>query len=301
LVCDWIIGSLWGSGINNSMKDMLLEIIKNDTSKNKSATRYLYKTHPILWQQILDATNFLPDSVVAKQRVWHIINEIYTRPTCPQTGEYVKWNENKYLTFISSSAKATYQNKLGMYNNHNNRTNTKRSKSVKQNYVDNPDVFQKKIDTWMAKYGTDNPFKHPLIKEKAKITNLEKYGVENNFQRSDIIEQNYQTGVDLGRITPREQRSDKRRYYDSVAFYTAESWKCYFDKINPNRLDRSNGWELDHIYSQLQGFRDNIPAYIIGHWTNLQMLSKGNNSSKRDNCHKTQEKLFEDFFNSVYN
>ena len=283
------------------MKNILLEIINDDKSYNKSATRYLYKTQPQLWQHILDITNFLPADALAKQRIWHILNDVWGRPTCPQTGKFVKWNENRYLKFVDQSSKTTYQNKLGLYQNRSEEVNQKRSKSVKQNYIDNPDVYQKKIDTWMIKYGTDNPFKHPRIKEKCKATNLEKYGVENNFQRSDIIEQNYQTGVDLGRITPREQRSDKRRYYDSVAFYTAESWKCHFDKINPNRLDRSNGWELDHIYSQLQGFRDNIPAYIIGHWTNLQMLSKSDNSAKRDSCHKTQEKLFEDFFNSVYN
>ena len=87
------------------MKEILLDIIKSDTSYNKSATRYLYKTHPQLWEKIITATNFLPATALAKQRVWHIVNEQYTRPTCPVTGEFVKWREKKYDTYSSIDAK----------------------------------------------------------------------------------------------------------------------------------------------------------------------------------------------------
>lgn len=280
------------------MKEILLEIINTDKTYNKSATRYLYKTHPKLWQQVLDATNFLPTLALAKQRIWHILNDVWERPTCPQTGEYVKWHENRYLTFKSGSAKATYQNKLGIYKNRGEVVNQKRSKSVKQNYIDNPDVFQKKIDTCMTKYGTDNPFKHPLIKEKCKTTNLEKYGFESNFQRPEMIEKFYENGVKAGRITPREKRSDKRRYYDAVEYYTNLNKKKYSEKI-PDNTNGGSERSLDHIYSQFQGFKDNIPPYIIGHWTNLQMLQKSDNSAKREKCHKTKDKLFEDFFKNI--
>ena len=42
------------------MKDILLQIINDDATYNKSATRYLYRSHPNLWEQILEATKFLP-------------------------------------------------------------------------------------------------------------------------------------------------------------------------------------------------------------------------------------------------
>ena len=51
------------------MKNILLEIINNDNSYNKSATRYLYKSHPDLWQKILEQTNFLPYNAKPKQRI----------------------------------------------------------------------------------------------------------------------------------------------------------------------------------------------------------------------------------------
>jgi hypothetical protein len=72
----------------------------------------------------------------------------------------------------------------------------------------------------------------------------------------------------------------------------------YFDKINPQRLDRSSN-ALDHIYSIQQGFKDSIPPYIIGHWTNLRIISLVENSIKGMRCDKTPAELFEDFFNNI--
>lgn len=73
------------------MKPILLEIINNDISYNKSATRYLYKSHPDIWQQILDKTTFLPTDAMPKQRIWHILNDVWEIPVCPITGQQVKW------------------------------------------------------------------------------------------------------------------------------------------------------------------------------------------------------------------
>jgi hypothetical protein len=57
------------------MKTILLNIISSDISYNKSATRYLYKTNPALWDQIVEKTNFLPYDSMPKQRVWHILQK----------------------------------------------------------------------------------------------------------------------------------------------------------------------------------------------------------------------------------
>ena len=54
------------------MKSILQDIIDNDTSYNKSATKMLKKTHPELWADIVNATAFLPATAKPKQRIWHI-------------------------------------------------------------------------------------------------------------------------------------------------------------------------------------------------------------------------------------
>ena len=86
----------------------------------------------------------------------------------------------------------------------------------------------------------------------------------------------------------------RRVYYDAVWKFTEESWKAQFDQINPTRLNRTHN-ALDHIYSIQQGFRDCIPPFIIGHYSNLRVISLSENGIKGMRCDKTKEELFGDF------
>jgi hypothetical protein len=268
------------------MKNILLDIIANDKSYNKSATRYLYKTHPVLWNQIVEKTNFLLYDAMPKQRIWHILNDVWEIPRCPITNLEVKWWENRYLETVNRSAKATLSNKTGKTNN---QTDAAKKKRVESN--------QKIFNAGLRKspYLTEETKKIRI--EKSKQTCLAKYGVENGSQSTTGRLNNSDAQIKNG-ATPMHLRSLRRLYYDRVTYFTRISWKEEFDKINPTRLNRSE-IDLDHVYSIQQGFRDNIPPYIIGHWTNLRMLEKTENYSKGMRCDKTQEQLFNDFFSVI--
>jgi len=269
------------------MKNILSNIIDNDTSYNKSATRYLYKTHPDLWLQILEKTSFLPDTALAKQRVWHILNDIWEIPTCPVTGQQVKWWENRYLKTSNRSAKTQWQHKRGVFANlYSEEINQKRAASNRKTFA--AGLRKKPILTDDVKR---------LRAEKIEKTNLERYGVPNGSQ-SRIARQKVSNARIRNGATPRHLRSLRRLYYDAVWQFTEQSWKHHFDQINPTRIDRSQN-ALDHIYSIQQGFRDNIPPYILGHWTNLRIITLSENSLKGMRCDKTQDSLFEDFFQNI--
>jgi len=268
------------------MKNILLEIINNDLSYNKSATRYLYKSHPTLWKQIIEQTNFLPNDCKPKQRIWHILTEIREIPRCPITGQEVKWWENRYLKTANRSARASLLNKTGKTKNQTAEAKQKR-KASNQKIIDaglrkSPNLTEetkklreeKKKETFLKKYGVDNPSKHPSIRKKLSDANI------------------------TNGATPKHLRILKQLYYERVMYFSKISWRDHFDKINPTRLNRSE-LDLDHIYSKHQGFEDNIPPYIIGHWTNLRMLDKKKNSSKGKKCDKTKKQLFEDFFTNI--
>lgn len=265
---------------------MLSNILQNDNSYNKSATRYLYKTHPDLWQQIIEKTFFLPNTALAKQRVWHVLNDVWEIPTCPITGQKVKWWENRYLETSSRSAKTTLMNLKGRTKN---QTPEAKAKRIASN--------QRIIDAGLRKLPTlTDDVKRSRI-EKTKKTNLEKYGVSNGSQsttaRAKVSEARIRNGA-----TPWHLRSSKRLYHDAVWKFTEQSWREHFDQINPEKLERSKN-ALDHIYSIQQGFLDNIPTYIIGHWTNLRIIPLIENSIKGMRCDKTQTTLFEDFFQNL--
>lgn len=265
------------------MKATLQSIIDNDTTYNKSATRYLYKNHPELWQQIVEATNFLLEDAKAKQRVWHILNDVYERPTCPITGEFVKWHENRYLKTkdVAAAGKLQYQEGRTAFGT--------------------PELEKRRIAS-MKKAIAEGRRKLPTLTEEAKQarvekikqTCLERYGVTNGSKtlkaRKKISDKQIENGA-----TPKSQRTDRRKYYDSVWYFTEQSWKEHFDDINPESINRSKN-ALDHIYSIQQGFRDNIPPYIVGHWTNLRVIPLNENSKKGMRCDKTKEQLFNDFF-----
>jgi len=263
------------------MKDILLNIIQTDSTANKSATRYLYKTHPDLWKQLVEETAFLPDTALAKQRVWHILNDVYKIPLCPVENIPLKWWENRYLITSSRTAKQKYKWSNGDY------ANAHTPESNKQRQDGNNKAVQRG-----RKY-RDNTTYTDADREKSKQTCLEKYGVENGSQTKEARDKVSDARIRNG-ATPKHLRSLRRLYYDAVWRFTEKSWRNHFDKINPARLRRSDN-ALDHIYSIQQGFRDSIPPYIIGHWTNLRVIGLVDNSIKGMRCDKTKEELFEDF------
>jgi hypothetical protein len=267
------------------MKQKLIEIINSDTSYNKSATRYLYKTHPELWEQIKCKTDFLPANAKPKQRIWHVINDVYNKPVCPITGEFVKWWENRYLETANLSAKSKLAVKKGKYDKMwSKEAQEKRTKSIRDGFASG----KIKPKQWSEEESR-------IRYEKIKKATQEKYGVHSTLMLKEVREKQYNTKVKKGIITPREKRTSRQLYYESVMSLTKKSWVEHFNKINPNRLNRSE-WDLDHIFSIQEGFRQEIPPYIISHWTNLRMLEPKENYSKGMRCDKTKEQLFEDVF-----
>jgi hypothetical protein len=273
------------------MKYKLLEIINNDTSCNKSATRYLHKTHPTLWKEVVSATSFLPNNALAKQRIWHVINDTYYRPVCPISNEYVKWREKSYTKTATKDAR------------YRQLSNTLKAVTTGEQHwrTKNPKLSQVANEKFTK--GHKNNKHKPLNQRnrnqkqyalKAKETCLKKYGVDNPSKHLSIRKKISNRQIENG-ATPKHLRQARDLYYEQVRYYTEQSWKLQFDKINPTRLNRSE-YDLDHIYSKQQGFRDCIPPYIIGHYTNLQMLPKKDNYSKGMRCDKTKSQLFEDAF-----
>lgn len=267
------------------MKSILLSIINNDTSYNKSATRYLYKTHPELWERIIKITGFLPESAKPKQRFWHILNDVWSIPLCPITQIPVKWWENRYLITSSRSAKGKFQANRGDFANCYSQSAREKNRLSNLKAVANGRKYRDKSTYTSAD------------REKSKQTCLERYGVENGSKTNEARKKVSDKRISNG-ATPKHLRSLRRLYYDAVWQVSEENWKTQFNKINPNRLNRSKN-ALDHIYSIQQGFRDNIPPYIIGHWSNLRVISLSNNSQKGMRCDKTKEQLFEDFDNQM--
>lgn len=105
-----------------------------------------------------------------------------------------------------------------------------------------------------------------------------------------------QTMIDQGLWTSDQDLEAIQIYYRDVSRFTEQSYKQHFGLINPENLPRDGkSFELDHKYSKMCGFRDEIPAEVIGHWTNLAMLPAAANNSKWTNCSISKDQLLEDY------
>jgi len=91
-----------------------------------------------------------------------------------------------------------------------------------------------------------------------------------------------------------KDRKDIILYRAEVVQLTNINYKKYFYFINPNKLKRSyRTYHIDHIYSVIDGFNNNISPEIIASPVNLQMLANDKNFSKKGASHMTLEQLYD--------
>jgi len=88
---------------------------------------------------------------------------------------------------------------------------------------------------------------------------------------------------------------DFRLYKYRVNKITEKNYKLYQKEISKGKK-RSRKSHLDHKYSIVQGFKDNILPTVIGSKSNLEMLSAYENVTKRENCSITKEELFDGYY-----
>ena len=158
-------------------------------------------------------------------------------------------------------------------------------------------IKQKALNTWIKKYGVDNPFKSNNIKEKIKEVLKDRYGVDNSSKINPIKRINaiMKTKIERGWVIPDEFLSDYQIYRKQVKRLTETTYKEYKNIINPNNLERvtngKNGFQLDHKYSIIEGFLNNVEPEIISHHRNLQMIEWSSNRTKSKRCDIDLEQL----------
>jgi hypothetical protein len=81
-------------------------------------------------------------------------------------------------------------------------------------------------------------------------------------------------------------------YKKRVIANTKESYRKHKKSINPFNIKRNRYYHLDHKFSIVEGFKENIPPYIIGSSCNLEIIPGRLNEQKGINCSITKEELF---------
>lgn len=171
-------------------------------------------------------------------------------------------------------------------------------------------------ETCLERYGVAFASQSSVVKDKIKETNMEIYGVENISQAQVIKDKKKETcfenwGVEYytqskdfkewltekrNEMYPKG-REDLAGYYYTVGMLTEQTYKEHKHLLDPNDL-RSKDWHLDHTYSVIEGYRNEIDPAIISCVTNLKIISSTENLSKNAKCNKTLEQLYVDYDNN---
>jgi hypothetical protein len=96
----------------------------------------------------------------------------------------------------------------------------------------------------------------------------------------------------IGLMLSDEELLKYENYKKQVRALTAKTYRLHKEYINPDNLvNGKNDYHIDHKYSVVEGFKNNISVNIISSKENLEMLKSNDNLSKQGRCSITLNEL----------
>lgn len=154
--------------------------------------------------------------------------------------------------------------------------------------------FSKERIESMHGHRTKESYSRPMPKEVKK-----KVGIASSAKFTDEYkEKQRKKMINNGHWIPDELKSDYQIYF-KYADWIKPMWELADKEMLKehgvyNSYNNRKGLVRDHCFSRLEGFELGIFPEILRHPTNCQIITHGNNSSKRRKCSKTLEELFRD-------
>lgn len=141
--------------------------------------------------------------------------------------------------------------------------------------------------------------KNKYFMENTNIKDKIRKSVKQYSDNLSVVDRREQQNKRLGTLCKRgiiTHKDDRNNFYN----YTREVWRftnsndlsllSNYDKRG--RVEINGTFHLDHKYSVLAGFKENIPPYIIGSIHNLEMIPAIENVSKKEKCSISKEELY---------
>ncbi len=197
------------------------------------------------------------------EKIYQFVNEKIGRPKCNCGKEIFLFRTFKYANHCSRKCA---------------KNDPKQQQKEKQNNI--------------LKYGVDHPMKSLNIQNNYKSAIIKKYGVNNPFSSNEISKKIHQTKIKNGSniLHTDEYLNYKLRVKRVTNMQNLKTLKNY-----SLRGRTKNDYHLDHKYSILKGFKDNINPEIIGSIVNLEYIPASLNCSKQEKCSIQKEELIEMF------
>jgi len=166
---------------------------------------------------------------------------------------------------------------------------------LKELHTDSDWVAEKgsKISAAVKSRGGHSGINNPMYGKRHSIDTKQKLSERANKRDPVCYAEATETKISRGIAIPKEQKTDWELYREQVLNHTYKSWQHHQDKINPLGLERGSEYELDHKFSITEGFKQGVDPAVIGHFSNLELIPKSVNRSKRIGCSITLEDLLQ--------
>lgn len=156
-----------------------LNMVNRTTGRVNGNINKIIAAHPAAWSKVVAGTSFLQADTLPSERLFCIVNNITTAPTCSGCGGRVTYNKDRkrYNSFCSSSCSIT----SGMRQQIIESTNLERYGHACS--LSHPAVRNKAKQTMMSLYGGETSGQSPTIRKKREETCIKRYGTTNPLQR----------------------------------------------------------------------------------------------------------------------
>jgi hypothetical protein len=171
----------------------------------------------------------------------------------------------------------------------------KKYKNGKQSYIDrfgeNADFIYNEVQKKKAITLKNCIDKHGLIDGENIYNKWRELQKSKNFLSYYIDKYGYETGLEkwldknnkISLSNSKIEKEDKNKFINYI--YDVNKYtRLSLNKYNIDGIElrgKEFGYDLDHIYSKVDGFKNGIPSYIIGHISNLRIVESSYNRRKR--------------------
>ena len=299
--------------MKQKIKMLIQNFIDNTTNIATLHSRTLFVRENL--ENIISLTSYLPENSKINERLYIIFHDLYEKdlkcPMCDKNKKFYTFTSG-YNLCCSRSCASKYQQTYLITKEqkeiiYKQRTENNRNKpeDVKQAEID------KRIKTTKERYGEDafseiskrahqtkikngnyippwtilkntNPLLWEEMHFRAAQTMLNDIDENGNNHYDRWIINNYESGL---WVKP-EDKDDLSHYRVKVS-KVMHKYKDDIKKLDnfEKRGHANKGmYHLDHKFSIIEGFKQNIPPYIIGHINNLEMITGRNNLVKNRKC-----------------
>lgn len=291
--------------------DLLLEYIKDKSGKISWSSNFIKK-----YLLYIESETKKLDLTSKSEFIYYIYHN-YTLPNsickCGNKKKFYSLS-NPYRQFCSSKCANKYlmtkERKLNLSKkakeNYNNFSDEKKEKmiktqieSFKKNWTEDDSKRYSKIMKNKHKNYSEEA-KYKISKNISKAVKKSKKAKIQRHNRSKLGQKalrKYINELELFKQKIREKNGilDK----DRNTFYQYRSLVRYFTNKNLKEIKdiekRSKYFHLDHKFSILEGFKQNISPEIIGNNINLEIILSSKNLSKSSKCSISKEELLTSF------